>query len=174
MKLNEVNKLCDSTLKKIRDNLLEMVNKNERLKGREWNDKDIKRSNEMLDKINQTLKRREQLRRFEEYVGGCPKKFDPRFFVRPPIRYLQGELKRITHIDFKGMSFEQLTEIVRSVDGEDLENVDFYTTGEEDVIIKNLTTHDEFLNRLCSTGGLFRSGVPKPSSSLPNIPEDDP
>ncbi|GJX77529.1 hypothetical protein Tco_0324340 [Tanacetum coccineum] len=50
----------------------------------------------------------------------------------------------------------------------------FYTTGEEDVIIKNLTTHDDFLNRLCSTGGLFRGGLPKPGSSLPNIPEDDP
>ncbi|GJT83933.1 calcium/proton exchanger [Tanacetum coccineum] len=61
-----------------------------------------------------------------------------------------------------------------SVDGEDLGNVDFYTTGEEDVIIKNLTTHDDFLNRLCSTGGLFRGGVPKPGSSLPNILEDDP
>nr|GEX47092.1 ribonuclease H-like domain-containing protein [Tanacetum cinerariifolium] len=61
-----------------------------------------------------------------------------------------------------------------SVDGEDLENVDFYTTREEDVIIKNLTTHDDFLNRLCSTGGLFRGGVVKQGSSLPNIPEDDP
>ncbi|GJZ16474.1 hypothetical protein Tco_0552151, partial [Tanacetum coccineum] len=49
-----------------------------------------------------------------------------------------------------------------SDDGEDLKNVDFYTTGEEDVIIKNLTTHDDFLNRLCSTSGLFRCGVPKP------------
>ncbi|GKG02628.1 hypothetical protein Tco_0310264, partial [Tanacetum coccineum] len=38
------------------------------------------------------------------------------------------------------------------------------------------STHDDFLNRLCSTGGLFRGGVPKPgsSSSLPNIQEDDP
>ncbi|GJV63559.1 hypothetical protein Tco_1474387 [Tanacetum coccineum] len=101
-------------------------------------------------------------------------------FAPSPIRYLQGELKQITDIDFKGMSFEQLTKIVRSddeyssVDGEDLENVDFYTTGEEDVIIKNLTTHDDFLNRLCYTGGLFRGGVPKTGSSLPNIPEDDP
>nr|GEV34142.1 splicing factor [Tanacetum cinerariifolium] len=174
-------------------------------------------------------------------------------FAPSPIKYLQGELKHITDIDFKGMSFEQLTKIIRrlvlglmkslfycktgkklrlgikelksdsdvedflklgydngfmvnlyiehygynvidflnyenvvpqfsdysdveysSVDGEDLENVDYYTIGEEDVIIKNLTTHDDFLNRLCSTGGLFRVGVPKPGSSLPNIPKDDP
>ncbi|GKB80141.1 reverse transcriptase domain-containing protein, partial [Tanacetum coccineum] len=45
---------------------------------------------------------------------------------------------------------------------------------EEHVIIKNLTTHDDFLNRLCFTGGLFRGDVPKQGSSLPNIPEDDP
>ncbi|GJW67539.1 hypothetical protein Tco_0121963 [Tanacetum coccineum] len=89
MKLSEVNKLCDGTLLKIRDNLLEMVNKNElgrgnkRLKGRDWSNKYIKRSNEMLEKINKTLKHKEQLRRLEEYVGGHPKTFEPRLFVRP-------------------------------------------------------------------------------------------
>ncbi|GJY62608.1 hypothetical protein Tco_0464068 [Tanacetum coccineum] len=31
----------------------------ERLKGRDWNEKDIKRSKEMLDKIDQVMKRRE-------------------------------------------------------------------------------------------------------------------
>ncbi|GKD96246.1 hypothetical protein Tco_1380143 [Tanacetum coccineum] len=87
MKLNEVHKFCDGTLMKICDNLIEMVNKNElgrgnkRLKGRYWNDKDIKRTNEMLDKIDQTMKRMEQLRRFEEYVEGRPKTIDPRFYV---------------------------------------------------------------------------------------------
>ncbi|GJW54890.1 hypothetical protein Tco_0098975 [Tanacetum coccineum] len=89
MKLNEVNKLCDSTLKKICDNLLEMVNKNElvrgnkSLKGRDWSNKDIKRSSEILEKIDKTLKHREQLRRLEEYVGGRPKTFDLRLFVAP-------------------------------------------------------------------------------------------
>ncbi|GJZ18647.1 hypothetical protein Tco_0554770 [Tanacetum coccineum] len=89
MKLDEVNKFYDGTLLKIHDNLLEMASKNKlghgnkRLKGRDWNDKDIRRSNEMLDKIGQTLKRIEQLRRFEEYVGGRPKTIDPCFFVRP-------------------------------------------------------------------------------------------
>ncbi|GKC53756.1 hypothetical protein Tco_1076501 [Tanacetum coccineum] len=89
MKLNEVHKFCDGTLMKICDNLIEMVNNNElgrgnnRLKGRDWNDKDIKRTNEMLDKIDQTMKRREQLRRFEEYVEGRPKTIDPHFYVWP-------------------------------------------------------------------------------------------
>ncbi|GJV56006.1 hypothetical protein Tco_1457011 [Tanacetum coccineum] len=68
MNLDEVHKFCDCTLLKIRDNLINMVNKNElgrgnkRLKSRDWSTKDIKRSNEMLDKIDQTLKHREQLR----------------------------------------------------------------------------------------------------------------
>ncbi|GJZ50656.1 hypothetical protein Tco_0604846 [Tanacetum coccineum] len=70
-------------------NLMKMVNENilghgnKSLKGRDWNGKDIKRSNEMLEKIDKTLKRKEQLRRLEEYVGGRPKTFDPRTFVRP-------------------------------------------------------------------------------------------
>ncbi|GKF83887.1 hypothetical protein Tco_0248785 [Tanacetum coccineum] len=65
MKLSEVNKFCDDTLLKIHDNFLEMVSKNElghgnkRLKGKDWNDKDIKRSNEMLEKNDQTLKHME-------------------------------------------------------------------------------------------------------------------
>ncbi|GJV17049.1 hypothetical protein Tco_1362372, partial [Tanacetum coccineum] len=54
---------------------------NERLKGRDWNEKDIKRSKKMLDKIDQFMKRREWLRRLEKYVGGCPKTIDPRVFV---------------------------------------------------------------------------------------------
>ncbi|GJR95636.1 hypothetical protein Tco_0267810 [Tanacetum coccineum] len=65
MKLNKVKKFCDGTLLKIRDNLPEMVNKNasgswnKRLKGKDWSNKDIKRSNEMLEMIDKTLKRRE-------------------------------------------------------------------------------------------------------------------
>ncbi|GKG53125.1 hypothetical protein Tco_0552393, partial [Tanacetum coccineum] len=33
---------------------------------------DVKKSNEMVDKNEKTLKRREQLRRLEEYVEGRP------------------------------------------------------------------------------------------------------
>ncbi|GKE69993.1 hypothetical protein Tco_1528065 [Tanacetum coccineum] len=51
--------------------------------GRDWSNKDIKRSNEMLEKIDKTLKHKEHLRRLEEYVGGRPKTFDPHLFVRP-------------------------------------------------------------------------------------------
>ncbi|GJV78710.1 hypothetical protein Tco_1514580 [Tanacetum coccineum] len=54
---------------------------NRRLKRMEWTDKDVEKSNEMVDKIDKTLKRREQLRRLEEYVSGRPKTVNPRTLV---------------------------------------------------------------------------------------------
>ncbi|GJT71570.1 hypothetical protein Tco_1030856 [Tanacetum coccineum] len=89
MKLSEVKKFCDGTLNKIRENLIDMVTKNKlgtgnkRLKGRDWTDMDVKKSHEMIDKIDKVLKRRKQIRRLEEYVGGRPKTINPRTFVRP-------------------------------------------------------------------------------------------
>ncbi|GJX34686.1 hypothetical protein Tco_0246243, partial [Tanacetum coccineum] len=62
MKLNEVKKFYDGTLMKIQESLIDMVNKNE---------------------LGRVMKRREQLRRFEEYVSGRPKTIDPHFYVRP-------------------------------------------------------------------------------------------
>nr|GEY66684.1 hypothetical protein [Tanacetum cinerariifolium] len=66
---NKVKDLITYTMsgaeKRIQENLIEMVTKNklgrgnERLKGRDWNEKDIKRSKEMLNKIDQVMKRRE-------------------------------------------------------------------------------------------------------------------
>nr|GEY36309.1 hypothetical protein [Tanacetum cinerariifolium]GEY53302.1 hypothetical protein [Tanacetum cinerariifolium] len=66
-------------------NLVEMITKNmlgrgnERLKGRDWNDKEIKKSKEMVNNIDQVMKHREQLRLLEEYVGGHPKTINPMF-----------------------------------------------------------------------------------------------
>ncbi|GKC58487.1 hypothetical protein Tco_1086085 [Tanacetum coccineum] len=77
MKLSEVKKFYDGTLMKICHNLIHMVNTNElgkgnrRWKGIDWAKKDVKKSNEMVDKIDKTLKHKEQLRRLEEYVGVC-------------------------------------------------------------------------------------------------------
>ncbi|GKA48410.1 hypothetical protein Tco_0741368 [Tanacetum coccineum] len=88
-KLSEVKKFCDGTLVKIRENLIDMLSKNKlgsgnkRLKGRDWTDYDVKSSKEMLKKIDEILKHREQLRRLEEYVGGRPKIVNPRTFLRP-------------------------------------------------------------------------------------------
>ncbi|GKA83356.1 hypothetical protein Tco_0804951 [Tanacetum coccineum] len=56
---------------------------NKWLKGRDWTDYDVKSSKEMLKKIDKILKRKEQLRRLEEYVGRRPKTVNPRTFVRP-------------------------------------------------------------------------------------------
>ncbi|GKD71790.1 hypothetical protein Tco_1325880 [Tanacetum coccineum] len=70
--LNEVHKFRNGTLTKIQENLIDMLNNNklgrsnERLKGHDWNDKDIKKSKEMVNNIDQDMKRRKQLRRLEE------------------------------------------------------------------------------------------------------------
>ncbi|GKA15985.1 hypothetical protein Tco_0695732 [Tanacetum coccineum] len=83
MKLSEVKKFYDGTLIKIHETLVDMVKKNKlgtgnkQLKGRDWTDMDVEKSNEMVNKIDKILKRREQLRRLEEYVGGRPKTVNP-------------------------------------------------------------------------------------------------
>ncbi|GJV60006.1 RNA-directed DNA polymerase, eukaryota [Tanacetum coccineum] len=46
---------------------------NKRLKGRDWTDYDVKSSKDMLKKIDEILRHKEQLKRLEEYVGGRPK-----------------------------------------------------------------------------------------------------
>ncbi|GJT47742.1 hypothetical protein Tco_0973899 [Tanacetum coccineum] len=71
------------------ENMIDMVKRNKlgtdnkRLKGRDWIDMDVEKSNEIVDKIDKTLKHREQLKRLEEYVGGRPKTVNPCTFVRP-------------------------------------------------------------------------------------------
>ncbi|GJS05156.1 hypothetical protein Tco_0321664 [Tanacetum coccineum] len=89
MKIDEVHKICNGDLLKVQDNLLKMVNKNklghgnEKLEGRVWAKSDIKSSKETLEKIDKTLKHKEQLKRLEEYIRGRPKTIDPHLFVRP-------------------------------------------------------------------------------------------
>nr|GEW16592.1 hypothetical protein [Tanacetum cinerariifolium] len=86
MKLSEVKKFCDGTLIKIYENLVDMVKKNKmgtgnkRLKGRDWTEMDVKKSNEMVENIDKVLKREEQLMRLEEYVRRRPKTVNPRTF----------------------------------------------------------------------------------------------
>ncbi|GJU04745.1 hypothetical protein Tco_1121175 [Tanacetum coccineum] len=71
------------------ENLIDILSRNKvgkenkRLKGRDWTDFDAKSSKEMMRKIDETLKHREQLRRLEEYVRGRPKTINPCTFVRP-------------------------------------------------------------------------------------------
>ncbi|GKB09581.1 hypothetical protein Tco_0837893 [Tanacetum coccineum] len=65
MRLSKLKKFYDGTLMKIQENLIDMVIKNKlgkgnkRLNRREWTDNDVMKSNKMVRKIDQTLKRRE-------------------------------------------------------------------------------------------------------------------
>ncbi|GKB04737.1 hypothetical protein Tco_0832932 [Tanacetum coccineum] len=58
------------------ENLIDMLSKNKlgsgnkRLKGRDWTDYDVKSSKEMLKKIDEILRHRDQLRRLKEGVTG--------------------------------------------------------------------------------------------------------
>ncbi|GKE63122.1 hypothetical protein Tco_1513489 [Tanacetum coccineum] len=79
MNLSEVKKFSDGILVKIQENLIDMLSKNKldignkRLKGKDWTDYDVRSSREMLKKIDEILRHREQLGRLEEYVRGRPK-----------------------------------------------------------------------------------------------------
>ncbi|GJR03635.1 reverse transcriptase domain-containing protein [Tanacetum coccineum] len=53
-------------------------------------DMDVKKSNEMVDKIDKVFKCREQLRRLEEYVGGRPKTVNPHTFNALWIYWIRG------------------------------------------------------------------------------------
>ncbi|GJY99727.1 hypothetical protein Tco_0517157 [Tanacetum coccineum] len=67
MKLSELKKFSDGTLVKIKENLIEMLSKNKlgsgnkRLKVRDWTDYNVKSSIEMLKKIDEILRHKEQL-----------------------------------------------------------------------------------------------------------------
>nr|GEY92528.1 hypothetical protein [Tanacetum cinerariifolium] len=92
--LSEVKKFSDGTLVKIQENLIDMLSKNKlgsgnkRLKGRDWTNYDVKSSREMLKKIDEVLRHRDQLRRLEEYVGGRLKTINPRTFDSKPLAVL--------------------------------------------------------------------------------------
>ncbi|GJV67664.1 hypothetical protein Tco_1483173 [Tanacetum coccineum] len=73
-----IQRSCVSQPTQLKKNKLGTGNK--RLKGRDCTNKDVEKSNEMVDKIGKTLKHREQLRRLEEYVRGRPKTVNPRTF----------------------------------------------------------------------------------------------
>ncbi|GJW57454.1 hypothetical protein Tco_0104185 [Tanacetum coccineum] len=68
---DEVHKFCDGTFLKVKYNLLKMLKENSlgrgnvKLEGREWTKNDIKRLEAMLERINKTLKHKEQLKRLE-------------------------------------------------------------------------------------------------------------
>ncbi|GJY51003.1 multidrug resistance-associated protein 5, partial [Tanacetum coccineum] len=68
-------------------------------------------------------------------------------------------------------SIESSDDDYNSSDCEEIENVDFQTEGDESVVIKDISTSDPFLNKLCSARIMFRgkSGVTL-SAFRPDIP----
>ncbi|GJV29111.1 hypothetical protein Tco_1385559 [Tanacetum coccineum] len=76
----------------------------------------------------------------------------------------------VEHFDFDVLNFvnEEANGVISSGSSdeyyssdecEEIKGVDFYTEGEENVVIKNLSTQDPFLKRLCTNSGLFRGFV---------------
>ncbi|GKD70530.1 hypothetical protein Tco_1324620 [Tanacetum coccineum] len=59
---------------------------------------------------------------------------------------------------------------------EEFDNVDFHTKEEGNVVIKNLTTHDLFFNKLYGNNGMFRDyldeSVPKTKGKALDDPDD--
>ncbi|GJR32414.1 hypothetical protein Tco_1108646 [Tanacetum coccineum] len=59
-------------------------------------------------------------------------------------------------------------------DLEEIENVDFHTEGDDSVVIKNITTQDPFLTKLCSARVLFRGHVEfGVNEETPQVDPDD-
>ncbi|GKB85256.1 hypothetical protein Tco_0957528 [Tanacetum coccineum] len=59
-------------------------------------------------------------------------------------------------------------------DLEEIENVDFHTEGDDSVVIKNITTQDPFLTKLCSARILFRGNVEYGlNEKTPQVDPDD-
>ncbi|GJR84383.1 hypothetical protein Tco_0155168 [Tanacetum coccineum] len=143
-------------------------------------------------------------------------------FIASPLRYVKGDLKQITDIDFEGIKELKINSDVQdfvrvgyenkwfvdlyvehfdydvmdfinkeanevlsggssdeyysSIEIEKFDEVDFHTKGEENVVIKNLTTHDPFLNKLCGNNGMFRDyldeSVPETEGEALDDPDD--
>nr|GEY55615.1 splicing factor [Tanacetum cinerariifolium] len=109
-----------------------------------------------------------------------------------PLRYVQGDLKQINGIDFEGIKelkthsdvqyfvrvgYEnKCDEYYSSDEIEEFDDVDFHTEVEKNVVIKNLTTHGPFLNKLCGNNGMFSDyldeSVPETEGEALDDPDD--
>ncbi|GJY38850.1 hypothetical protein Tco_0425214, partial [Tanacetum coccineum] len=69
-----------------------------------------------------------------------------------PFSYINGDEKQLTDINFEDISYADLRKLVRK----------FFHEGEEDVVIKNITTNDPFLTKLCSNNEHFRGFMNEP------------
>ena len=72
MSFHEIHKFCDDTLKNVRDGLVLRVRDHELKKSTRWTHNELKQVMQFILKIERRLYRRDQIRRLESYVGGCP------------------------------------------------------------------------------------------------------
>ncbi|GKB83555.1 hypothetical protein Tco_0950450 [Tanacetum coccineum] len=69
--------------------------------------------------------------------------------------------------------YKSSDEYYSSDEVEEIDYADFHTEGEENVVIKNLSTQDSFLNKLCRNNGSFSGFIYEPQP-VDQEPIDDP
>ena len=72
MAYTEVQKFCDETLKFVRDGMKSRLNDKDLYKKKRWTMDEAKQARRFIARIENRLKRRDQMRRLESYVGGRP------------------------------------------------------------------------------------------------------
>jgi len=82
MGYEEIHKFCDETLKFVRDGIKGRINDIELGKSKRWNTNDARDARRFIFRIENRLRRRDQFRRLESYVGGRSK-FPVLTFQRP-------------------------------------------------------------------------------------------
>ncbi|GJX21073.1 hypothetical protein Tco_0223750 [Tanacetum coccineum] len=70
-------------------------------------------------------------------------------------------------------SIESSDDDYNSSDCEEIENVDFQTEGDESVVIKDISTSDPFLNKLCSARIMFRGTTEHIQTEIPLVDPDE-
>jgi hypothetical protein len=72
MGYEEIHKFCDETLKFVRDGIKSRLNDIALGKSKRWNTNEARDARRFINRIENRLKRRDQFRRLESYVGGRP------------------------------------------------------------------------------------------------------
>ncbi|GJY98019.1 hypothetical protein Tco_0514929 [Tanacetum coccineum] len=70
-------------------------------------------------------------------------------------------------------SIESSDDDYNSSDCEEIENVDFQTKGDESVVIKDISTSDPFLNKICSARIMFRGTTEHIQTETPQVDPDE-
>jgi hypothetical protein len=82
MAYDEIHKFCDKTLKFVRDGIKSRLDDIALYKSKRWNTDEARQARRFITRIENRLKRRDQIRRFESYLGGRPG-FSVLTFQRP-------------------------------------------------------------------------------------------